>query len=88
MLNSYLLDHIHELGLSWILSEGSHDGSELLGGDCTCMMDIINAKVRTRMAEIKWDKHAEIVLRAEIASHDCDKNNDLTNANTSFGGSS
>jgi hypothetical protein len=87
MLNSYLLDHIHELGLSWILSEGSHDGSELLGGDGTCMMDIIDAKVRTRMAKINRDKNPEIVLRAEIDTHDGGKNKDLTNANTSFGSS-
>ena len=30
-----LVDHILKLSLSRVLTEGPHDGSELLGGDCT-----------------------------------------------------
>jgi len=32
---SYLIDHIHELSFGGVLSEGTHDSSKLLGGDCS-----------------------------------------------------
>jgi hypothetical protein len=31
-----LVDHVLEFGLRWILSKGSHDGTEFLGGDLSC----------------------------------------------------
>ena len=35
---SYLLDHIHELGFRRVLPEGSHDCSQFLGCDGTCVV--------------------------------------------------
>ncbi len=32
---AHLVDHILELGLRWVLPERAHDGTELLGGDCS-----------------------------------------------------
>ncbi len=32
----HLIDHIHEFGLRWVLSQGSHHSSKLLGSDGTC----------------------------------------------------
>jgi len=29
-----LVDHVLKLGLGGVLSQGAHDGSQLLGGDC------------------------------------------------------
>jgi hypothetical protein len=31
-----LVDHILELSLSWVLSQGSHNGTQLLGSDRAC----------------------------------------------------
>merc|ERR1712146_140263 len=28
-----LVDHVLKLGLSWVLTKGAHDGTELLGGN-------------------------------------------------------
>ena len=36
---TYLLDHVHELSLRWVLSERSHDGTKFLGGDGTYMVE-------------------------------------------------
>lgn len=30
---AYLIDHVSQLSLGWVLAEGPHDGAELLGGD-------------------------------------------------------
>lgn len=43
-----LIDHVLELGLGRILSQASHDGSQLLGCDLTCKRDILISFVRSQ----------------------------------------
>jgi hypothetical protein len=31
-----LVDHVLQLRLRWVLAQGSHDSSKLLGGDLSC----------------------------------------------------
>merc|ERR1719272_1178843 len=60
-----LVDHVLELSLSWVLAEGTHDGSKLLGGNGTITILVEQGECLLELGDLLFGKLVSHVVSCE-----------------------
>ena len=63
-----LVDHVLELSLSWVLAEGTHDGSKLLGGNGTVTILVEQGECLLELGDLLCGK-----LVSHVVEHSGDR---------------